>query len=57
MNNISDISKENIIEGVLAEFAKLAEIPRPSGHEKAVSDYLYKLFADSGLSGGTGQGK
>ena len=48
MNNISDISKENIIEGVLAEFAKLAEIPRPSGHEKAVSDYLYKLFADMG---------
>jgi len=48
MNNISNISKENIIEGVLAEFAKLAEIPRPSGHEKAVSDYLYKLFSDMG---------
>ena len=48
MNNISNISKENIIEGVLAEFVKLAEIPRPSGHEKAVSDYLYKLFSDMG---------
>lgn len=48
MNNISNISKENIIEGVLAEFANLAEIPRPSGHEKAVSDYLYKLFSDMG---------
>ena len=48
MNNIANVSKEDIIEGVLAEFAKLAEIPRPSGHEKAVSDYLYKLFLDMG---------
>lgn len=48
MNNITKISKQDIIEGVLEEFAKLAEIPRPSGHEKAVSDYLYKLFSDMG---------
>ena len=48
MNNIANISKEDIIEDILAEFAKLAEIPRPSGHEKAVSDYLYKLFSDMG---------
>ena len=48
MNNLSAISKEDIIEGVLAEFAKLAEIPRPSGHEKAVSDYLYGLFESMG---------
>ncbi|MGM9540245.1 M20/M25/M40 family metallo-hydrolase [Anaerovibrio sp.] len=48
MNNIDEIKNEDIVEGVLAEFSRLAEIPRPSGHEKAVSDYLYKLFSDMG---------
>ena len=48
MNNLWDIKREDIIEGVLAEFAKLAEIPRPSGHEKAVSDYLLGLFQSMG---------
>lgn len=48
MNNIMDISDVDIMEGVLAEFARLAEIPRPSGHEKAVSDYLYGLFSSMG---------
>ena len=48
MNNIDELKTEDIVEGVLAEFARLAEIPRPSGHEKAVSDYLYRLFSDMG---------
>ncbi|WP_455576953.1 beta-Ala-His dipeptidase [Anaerosinus sp.] len=30
-----------ILNGVLKQFEKLAAIPRKSGHEKAVSDYLY----------------
>lgn len=37
MLNLSD---EEIIEGILKEFAGLAAHPRKSGHEKAVSDYL-----------------
>ena len=39
---------EEIIEGVLAEFQPIANIPRPSGHEKAVSDYLKGLFESMG---------
>ena len=31
-----------ILDGVLDEFAKLAAIPRKSGHEQAVSDFLKK---------------
>lgn len=45
MMNFTD---EEIIEGVLAEFAPLAKIPRPSHHEKAVSDYLKEVFASLG---------
>nr|WP_085022679.1 beta-Ala-His dipeptidase [Anaerovibrio sp. JC8] len=45
MINYSDTE---IIDGVLAEFAHLAAIPRKSGHEKAVSDYLVKAFTDIG---------
>ncbi|MBQ1855465.1 MAG: aminoacyl-histidine dipeptidase, partial [Anaerovibrio sp.] len=45
-----DFSDEKIIDGVLAEFSSLAEIPRKSGHEKAVSDYLVKAFTDIGCS-------
>ncbi|MBR2215624.1 MAG: beta-Ala-His dipeptidase [Selenomonadaceae bacterium] len=41
---------DEILEGVLAEFAKLAAIPRPSGHEKAVSDFLKKYLTDLGLT-------
>lgn len=33
-----------IIDEVIAEFAELAKIPRPSGHEKAVGDYLENRF-------------
>ncbi|WP_027406272.1 beta-Ala-His dipeptidase [Anaerovibrio sp. RM50] len=43
-----DFSNEEIIDGVLAEFSPLADIPRKSGHEKAVSDYLVKAFTDIG---------
>lgn len=50
MNNLSKLSENEIIDGVLAEFAELAKIPRPSGNEKAVSDYLYQLFTDMGCT-------
>ena len=35
---------EKIVDEVLEEFAELAKIPRPSLHEKAVSDYLLGVF-------------
>lgn len=38
------------MDAVLAEFSKLAEIPRKSGHEKAVSDYLYGFAKQLGLA-------
>ncbi len=40
----------NILENVLAEFARLALIPRKSGHEKAVSDFLYERAKALGLT-------
>ena len=39
-----------ILEGVLNEFAKLAAIPRKSGHEQAVSDFLKKYLAELGFA-------
>ena len=42
--------KDEILEGVLLEFEKLAAIPRPSGHERAVSDFLKKYLTDLGFS-------
>ena len=42
--------KDEILEGVLLEFDKLAAIPRPSGHERAVSDFLKKYLTDLGFS-------
>ncbi len=36
------LTDKEIMDGVLAEFANLAEIPRQSGHEKAVSNFLKK---------------
>ena len=38
-----------ILDGVLDEFAKLAAIPRKSGHEQAVSDFLKKYLTDAGF--------
>ncbi|MBQ3442109.1 MAG: beta-Ala-His dipeptidase [Selenomonadaceae bacterium] len=40
---------EEILEGVLAEFAKLAAIPRPSKHEEQVSDFLKDLLTACGF--------
>lgn len=40
---------EKILDGVLAEFEKLAAIPRPSKHEEQVSNFLKKLFEERGL--------
>ena len=39
-----------ILETVIAEFEALTRIPRPSGHERAVSDYLKKRFAEIGCT-------
>ena len=39
-----------ILDGVLAEFEKLAAIPRPSKHEEQVSNFLKKLFEERGLT-------
>ena len=40
---------ETILNGVLAEFEKLAAIPRPSRHEEQVSNYLKRFFETRGL--------
>jgi len=40
---------ETILNGVLAEFEKLAAIPRPSKHEQQVSNYLKSFFDQRGL--------
>ena len=40
---------ENILEGVLEEFAKLAAIPRPSKHEEQVSNFLKSFFEERGF--------
>lgn len=41
---------ETILNDVLAEFEKLAAIPRPSKHEEQVSNYLKKFFEERGLN-------
>ena len=41
---------KDILEGVLQEFAPIAQIPRPSGHEKAVSDYLCQRLRELDLT-------
>ena len=38
-----------IIDGVLKEFAGLAKHPRPSHHEKEVSDYIVRRLRDLGI--------
>ena len=42
--------KREILESVLEEFGKLAAIPRKSGHEKAVSDFLKEYLKEAGFS-------
>lgn len=44
------LQDEEILESVLAEFEKLAEIPRPSGEERAVSAYLRGAFSRIGCT-------
>lgn len=44
-----EIDKDILLEGVLEEFGKLAEIPRMSGHEKAVSDFLMDYLKGMGF--------
>lgn len=39
-----------ILEEVLAEFSKLAAIPRPSKHEQAVSNFLREYLTELGIS-------
>ena len=43
------MKKSDILESVMKEFRALAAIPRPSGHEKAVSDYLLAHLREMGL--------
>ncbi len=43
------MGKNVILEEVLKEFEKLASIPRKTGHEKAVSDYLRDYMRELGL--------
>lgn len=43
------MDKNLILQAVLHEFAALAKIPRLSGHEKAVSDYLAQRLKGLGL--------
>ena len=45
-----DICNDDIIAGVVEEFMAIADIPRPSGHEKAVSDYLKTAFEEAGCT-------
>lgn len=46
MKNMSD---NEILESVLAEFKEIAKIPRPSLHEKQISDYLKDYFNKLGF--------
>ena len=42
--------KSEILESVLDEFKNLAAIPRQSGHEQAVSDFLKNYLTEAGFS-------
>ena len=44
------IDDAKLLETVVKEFEALTHIPRPSGHEKAVSDYLKKRFEEIGCT-------
>ena len=44
------IDDAKLLETVISEFEALTHIPRPSGHEKAVSDYLKKRFEELGCT-------
>lgn len=42
------MNDDKILNGVLDEFRSIAAIPRPSGHEKKISDYLKNEFSAIG---------
>ena len=44
------MKKKKILDAVLEEFAKLAAIPRKSGHEQAVSDFLKQDLTAAGFT-------
>lgn len=44
------MNDQTIIDGVLKEFAGLAKCPRPSRHEKIVSDYIVRRLGELGVS-------
>ncbi len=43
------MTDEEILEGVLDEFKKLAAIPRPSGHIEKISQFLKNYFSEMGF--------
>ena len=43
------MTEQEIISGVLTEFEGLAKHPRPSHHEKEVSDYIVARLAELGV--------
>lgn len=47
---MKDWNEAAIIDEVIAEFAELAKIPRPSGHEEAEGDYLAERFRQLGAA-------
>ena len=49
-NQVNMAKKDEVLEGVLQEFAKLAAIPRKSGHEQAVSDFLKSYLSELGFT-------
>ena len=46
---ILEQTSEEILNGVLEEFKKLAAIPRPSKHEEQVSNFLKNFFEEHGF--------
>ena len=44
-----NMTDNEILEGVLEEFKNIAKIPRPSGHEKEISDFLRDYFGELGF--------
>lgn len=46
---MKDMTDDEILENVLDEFKKIAQIPRPSGNEEKISDFLKNFFTDLGF--------
>ena len=43
-------NKQDVLEEILAEFEKLTQIPRKSGHEEKVSNYLRDRLTGLGFT-------